>query len=123
MILETLKEQTDDQLQDLIVRAQDLLKERDRERKDNALTEARALLASVGLSLKDVAAKAVKRTAAVTYKGGQSYRHPSKPELVWNAKGQKPGWLRELEKQGGRALEVPEPANGNAVPPKKSGSA
>ena len=121
MILETLKGQTDEELQDLIVRAQDLLKERDRERKDHAVAEARALLASVGLSLKDVAAKAVKRTAAVTYKGGQHYRHPTKPELVWNAKGQKPDWLRDLEKNGGRAIEIPEAANGNAVPAKKSG--
>jgi hypothetical protein len=121
MILETLKEQTDEELQDLIVRAQELLKERDRERKDNAVAEARALLASVGLSLKDISAKAVKRTAAVTYKGGQNYRHPTKADLVWNAKGQKPGWLRDLEKNGGRAVEVPDAANGNAVTAKKTG--
>jgi hypothetical protein len=121
MILETIKGLTDEELQDLIIRAQELLKERDRERKDNAVAEARALLASVGLSLKDVAAKAVKRTAAVTYEGGQNYRHPTKAELLWNAKGQKPGWLRDLEKNGGRAIEIPEAATSNAVPTKKSG--
>ena len=40
-----------------------------------------------------------------------------------NAKGQKPGWLRELEKRGGRALEFPPEAADNdaASPLKKTG--
>jgi hypothetical protein len=35
------------------------------------------------------------------------YQHPAKKELTWNAKGQKPNWLRELEAQGGKPVEVP----------------
>jgi hypothetical protein len=38
-----------------------------------------------------------------------------KPDLIWNAMGQKPNWLRELEREGGKALEVPEAANDNAA--------
>jgi hypothetical protein len=40
------------------------------------------------------------------YRSGHVYQHPTKPELMWNAKRQKPGWLRELEKQGGRTAEM-----------------
>lgn len=111
-VLESLAGLTDEELQEAIARSQELLKTRDRERKEHALAEARTLLSSVGLSLKSVAGKTTRR--AVVYRGGHLYRHPAKPELVWNAKGQKPNWLRELEKHGGRAVEVTEAANDNA---------
>jgi hypothetical protein len=62
------------------------------------------LLASVGLSLKSITGKPARRP--ILYKGGNLYRHPAKPELVWNAKGQKPNWLRDLEKEGGKAVEA-----------------
>jgi DNA-binding protein H-NS len=110
-VLDTLN---DDELRAVIARAQELLKLHDRERKERALAEARTLLSSVGLSLKAVAGKAARHS--VPYKGGRHYRHPSKPELVWNAKGQKPNWLRDLEREGGKAVEVTAvQANDNAV--------
>jgi H-NS histone family len=110
-VLDTLN---DDELRAVIARAQELLKLHDRERKEGALAEARTLLSSVGLSLKAVAGKSARHS--VPYKGGRHYRHPAKPELVWNAKGQKPGWLRELEREGGKAVEVTAvQANDNAV--------
>jgi len=104
MTNETLAALSDEELREVIARSQEMLKTRDRERKEHALAEARTLLSSVGLSLKSVAGKTARRTAA--YRGGRLYRHPAKPELVWNAKGQKPNWLRELEKDGGRAVEM-----------------
>ena len=111
----------DDELRAVIARSQELLKTHDRERKEHALEEARTLLSSVGLSLKSVAGKAVRRSAV--YRGGHHYHHPAKPELVWNAKGQKPNWLRELERDGGKAIERPEPANDNmAFPVRKTAS-
>jgi hypothetical protein len=119
MTSETLQGLTDEQLREVIARSEQLLKDRDRERKENALAEARTLLSSVGLSLKSLSGKSARKS--VVYKGGHLYRHPAKPELVWNAKGQKPNWLRDLEKHGGRAEEMPEPANGNALPAKKAG--
>jgi DNA-binding protein H-NS len=113
MTNQMLESLSDTELQEVIARSQDILKTRDRERKEKALADARTLLSSVGLSLKSVAGKASRRAAV--YRGGRLYRHPAKPELVWNAKGQKPNWLRELEKNGGRAVEVTEAANDNAA--------
>jgi hypothetical protein len=116
MTNQMLESLSDEELREVIARSEDLLKERDRDRKEHALVEARTLLSSVGLSLKSVAGKSVRRAAV--YRGGRLYHHPAKPELVWNAKGQKPNWLRELEKNGGRAVEVTETANDNATPRK-----
>jgi hypothetical protein len=118
MTQETLLTLSDDELRAVIAQSEELLKQRDRERKEHALAEARTLLSSVGLSLKSVAGKAARRAAI--YRGGRLYRHPTKPELIWNAKGQKPNWLRELEKHGGRAEETPEMASNNAAA-KKTG--
>jgi hypothetical protein len=111
-MLETLN---DDELRGVIGKAQELLKDHDRERKEHALEQARTLLSSVGLSLKDVAGKSAKRAPA--YRGGHHYQHPARPDLVWNAKGQKPNWLRELEREGGKAIERSEPANDNGAAP------
>lgn len=108
----------DDELRGVIARAQELLKTHDRERKDHALEQARVLLSSVGLSFKAVAGKGAKHSSS--YRGGHHYQHPTRPDLVWNAKGQKPNWLRELEREGGKAIKRPESANDNeAVPVRK----
>ncbi|MGH7970483.1 MAG: H-NS histone family protein, partial [Limisphaerales bacterium] len=96
MTLDTLETLYDEQLQAVITRAGELLKQRDRERKEKALAEARAILVSAGLSLKDIAAKGrnAMPVKPLVYRSGHSYQHPTKPELVWNARGQKPGWMR-----------------------------
>jgi DNA-binding protein H-NS len=67
------------------------------------------ILASAGLSLRDVASKATgaNRSKTHAYRSGHQYQHPTKKELVWAARGQKPGWLRQLEKEGSRAMELP----------------
>ena len=57
MTLETLETLDDKKLRAVIVRAGELLKQRDRERKQKALAEARTILASAGLSLKGVTAR------------------------------------------------------------------
>jgi hypothetical protein len=104
----------DEQLRGVISESQRLLKKRDEERKAKALSDARTLLASVGLSFKDLGGKAKKKAGeASLYKGGHLYQHPTNKALVWNAKGQKPNWLRELEGQGGKAVEM-QGANDNA---------
>ena len=107
---DTLEALSDSELQSVIAHAQGLLKSRDEGRKAAAMEQARNLLASVGLSLKDLNGKGRSRPVkAQPYKGGHLYRHPADKALVWNAKGQKPNWLRELEASGGKAVEV---ANG-----------
>jgi hypothetical protein len=109
MTLESLEKLQDNELGAVIARAGELLKEHDRERKDKAMAEAGAILA--GLSLKDVARKgrSVKHGGGKgpAYHAGHRYQHTAKKELVWNAKGQKPGWLRQLEAEGKKAVELP----------------
>jgi hypothetical protein len=107
MKLDMLDSLKDDELKAVIARCNDLLKAHDRERKDKALEEAGAILAAAGLNLKDVARKGKsQKSKTPAYRGGRHYQHPVKKELVWNAKGKKPGWLRELEMQGGKAIDV-----------------
>jgi len=99
---------TDDELRAAIARAQDLLRDRDRQRKDKALADAGAILAAAGLSLKDVGRgrRSKGRAKAPAYRGGNRYQHPANPELVWKARGKKPAWLTALEAEGGKAVEM-----------------
>jgi DNA-binding protein H-NS len=120
MKLDTLDALQDTELQAVIARCNELLKQRDKQRKDEALEQARVTLAAVGLSLKDLNGR-TKSKPSVVYHGGKQYQHPSNKALIWKGKGQKPGWLRELEAEGRRPVEI-EPANDN-IPPslKKTG--
>jgi hypothetical protein len=115
---DTLEGLSDEELRGVIAQSQALLKKRDEDRKAKALldaralrakaeSDARALLESVGLNLKSLDGKGRKKAGtAPSYKGGRLYRHPHNEALVWKANGQKPNWLRELEAQGGKAVEV-----------------
>jgi len=108
MKLELLDSLKDDELKAVIARAGELLRQHDKERKEKALEEASAILAAAGLNIKDVARKGkTAKGKTPAYRGGHQYQHPTKKDLVWNAKGQKPNWLRELEREGGKAVEVP----------------
>lgn len=99
----------DEELRSVIAQSHTLLKTRDEQRKAKALSDARALLASAGLTLKDIGGKPKKKAGGgPLYKGGRLYQHPSDKTLVWKANGQKPNWLRELEKGGSRAVEMQE---------------
>jgi DNA-binding protein H-NS len=114
MKLETLDGLNDNELEAVIGRSRQLLKTRDEERKAKAIADARALLAAAGLSLKDVAAKAKNGKAkALTPQASVQYQHPTNKALVWNGKCQKPGWLLDLEKQGGKATQVPAEGGGH----------
>jgi hypothetical protein len=107
---DSLEKLADDELRAVIDRSNELLKERDGQRKEKALEQARAILGGVGLSLRDVATGKTHRSGngkSVVYHGGRQYQHPTNKALTWNAKGQKPNWLRELEAQGGKAIELP----------------
>lgn len=107
MKLDTLDALGDDDLQAIISRCKELLAKHDRERKEKALNEARATLAAVGLTLKDLNGKGkTKAGKSPVYKSGHTYQHPTNKALTWTAKGQKPKWLRELEAAGGKASEI-----------------
>jgi len=108
--LDSLNDLPDNELQAVIGRSNELLQERDRQRKEKALEQARTLLESVGLSLRDVASGKPQKNGngrSVIYHAGRQYQHPTNKAVTWNGKGQKPNWLRELEAQGGKAVELP----------------
>jgi DNA-binding protein H-NS len=107
-LFKELETHEDDELRGVITRSDEILKKRDKERKEEALETARAILQIAGLTFQDAVGKAKNGKAkSPAYRGGFRYQHPSKPELVWSAKGQKPTWLRELEAQGGHLKELP----------------
>jgi len=108
---------SDDEIGEIKTLADNVLKRRDDERKAKAMEEARVTLAAVGLTFKDVVKAKIKPAKGPQYKGGHTYQHPTNKTLVWNAKGQKPNWLRELEREGGKATQRPEPENDNAAMP------
>jgi DNA-binding protein H-NS len=129
--LGTLDGLNDDELRAIDARVQELLKIHDEERKAKALADARALkakaladaravLASAGLSLKDMSGKKPRSGKAPGYHVGRSYQHPANKALAWNGKGQKPAWLRELEGEGGKAVELVG-APDSAPPVKRAG--
>ena len=105
MRIDTLGGLNDDELRDVISRSEQLLKERDEDRKAKAIEQARATLEAVGLSLNDLKAKR-RPVSAKVYHGGRQYQHPTNRALVWKAKGKKPGWLVTLEASGGKAIEI-----------------
>jgi hypothetical protein len=107
MKLESLETLNDDELRAIISRCNELVAQHDRDRKAKAMEQARAILAASGLSLKDLAGARITPAKGPLYKGGQVYQHPSDKSLVWHAKGQKPKWLREIEANGGTAIELP----------------
>lgn len=111
-----LEKLEDVDLRAIISRAEELLKQHDTERKEKALAEARATLAAVGLTLKDLNAKAKPKAGkGPVYHAGHTYQHPTNKALTWPGKGKKPTWLTTLEAEGGRAMETP--ANDNAPMP------
>jgi DNA-binding protein H-NS len=119
--MESLEALNDDELRAVVARAEELLAQHDRQRKNEALEHARAILAGAGLNLRDVASgKAGNGHAkAPAYHGGRQYQHPTDKTKVWAAKGQKPQWVRELEAEGRRPIELP--ANNEFPAIKKTG--
>jgi hypothetical protein len=109
MTLDSLEKLGDVELRAVAARCEELLAQHDRQRKEKALAEARAIPAGAGLNLRDVASGKPQKNGGKgpTYHGGRQYQHPTNKALVWNAKGQKPTWLREVEAQGGKAVELP----------------
>lgn len=109
MKLDMLNDLKDEELQAVIDRSNELLAERDRQRKEKALEQARAILTGAGLSLRDVAAGKSQKNGngkTAVYHSGHQYQHPTNRTLLWSGKGKKPGWLVALETEGGKAVEV-----------------
>jgi DNA-binding protein H-NS len=106
MTLDSLEKLGDDELRGVIARCDVLLKQHDTERKDKAMAQARATLAAVGLTMKDLARKAPAKSKGPIYHSGRTYQHPTNKALTWPGKGKKPTWLTTLEADGGKAVET-----------------
>lgn len=106
--LDSLEKLGDDELRAVAARCEELLAQHDRQRKDKALEEARAILAGAGLNLRDVATGKARNGngKGPVYRAGHQYQHPTNKALSWNGKGQKPNWIRQLEANGGKAVEI-----------------
>ena len=83
----------DDEIKEIKVLADAVLKRRDDARKAEAIEDARKRLAQAGLTFSDVARVKIKAAKGPSYKGGHTYQHPTDKTLVWMAKGQKPKWI------------------------------
>jgi len=80
----------DDEIRQIKVLADAVLKRRDDARNAEAIEQARERIAQAGLTFADVARVRMKAAKGPSYKGGHTYQHPADKALVWNAKGQKP---------------------------------
>jgi hypothetical protein len=114
--LEMMKALTDDDLRAAIDYAQTELKERDRQRKEQALQQAKAILAQAGLSLSELSKLKIKGNNKATH-AGMIFTNPANPAQVYEpGKGRPPGWFT---KHGGKP--VASKANQTSDADKKAG--
>lgn len=109
-----LEDMTDQQLHELIAAAGGLLEKRRHEEREKAIAEARARLAAVGLTFRDVSRSAnggaKKRPSSL--RNGDRYVNPADSgEAYVVGRGRRPKWFIDLEKSGG----LPAPQRGDAA--------
>ena len=98
---------SDEDVQEVRVLCDKVLKSRDDNRKSKAMEQARATLAAAGLTLNDLTRTKVRVPQRPKHNAGSSYQHPTNNALIGNGKGQRPKWLRELENNHVSPLEIP----------------
>ena len=93
----------DDALRALIEGARKLLEKRDRERKQKALADAKALLEAAGLSVSDLQPKksgGKKKPARPT---GQVFTNPADASQTYTTgRGRPPKWFSDMQKAGAK---------------------
>ena len=92
----------DDEIRQIKVLADAVLKRRDDARKAEAIEQAREMLAQAEPTFPDVARVRMKAAKGPSNKGGHTYQHPADKALVWNAKGQKPNGCENGRSSVGR---------------------
>ncbi len=107
MVAPDIQQFSIEQLETLIEDAQALLAIRIRERKADAMAQARAILEGAGVSPRELARAKMERKASLQLTQGRTYSNPEKPSETWTAgKGRRPKWMAALEARGGRPTEV-----------------
>jgi hypothetical protein len=121
--LPALESLDDAALQEVLRRAQELLKEREQSRQRDAIDRARAILAEAGVSVRDMleatgrsaGGKGARKGGAGTATGngasaiprkGARYANPDNPAQIHErGRGREPNWFKALRERG----EMPEP--------------
>jgi hypothetical protein len=120
--LPALESLDDEALQDVLRRAQELLKEREHSRQRDAIERARAILAEAGVSVQDMldaagrnsGGKGARKGGGTPAGGGSSpmprkgarYANPANPAQIHErGRGREPNWFKALRERG----EMPEP--------------
>lgn len=98
---------TIEQLEELIDGAKSLLAVRIRERKAQAMVQARAILEQAGVSPRELARTKAEKKQTLALKQGRKYVNPERPDESWIAgKGRRPKWVAELDTRGVMPLEA-----------------
>lgn len=107
MAIPDLQQLSIEQLEQLLEDANALLVIRVRERKTQAMAQARAILEEAGVSARELARTKVEKRPGLALKQGSKYSNPAKPDEIWIAgKGRRPKWVAELEARGIQPQEV-----------------
>ena len=91
-----------------------LLQQREKDARKQALQEMRAVAEQYGLSLKEIVQGQGSTTSAKTgstkSKIPPKYRHPEDTAKTWAGRGRKPNWVQAWEEAGGdlETLRIPE---------------
>lgn len=90
-----------EQLEEVIERAQGLLKKLRSERKTRAIEEARAILEKAGVSPRELARTKPAQQKPPAVKAGAKYVNPQNSAESWVAgRGRRPNWVKALEAEG-----------------------
>lgn len=96
-----LTDLTDDDLRSLITAAGDLLVERRESAKQQAIEDARARLAEVGLTFRDLGGGTPGKRRSSKLHNGDKYTNPLDPAQVHIVgRGRPPKWFSDLESKG-----------------------
>ena len=71
------------------------LRNYEKRKRDEALSEMQKVAEKHGLALKDVMPGGTKRSVRVP-----KYRHPENPSLTWSGRGRQPDWFKEAMEAG-----------------------
>lgn len=105
-----LEKLADEQLSELIVDAQRILKNREEHRRKEAINEIQRLAGEYGLAI-EINSKVVKprRKKKPRQAARPKYNNPGNPQQTWNGLGPRPKWLRTILESGKtlEELEIP----------------
>lgn len=107
-----LQDLTDDQIRELITAAGELLRQRHEAARQKAIEEARARLAEVGLTFRDVGGAPPRAARHAKLRRGDRYVNPLDPTQAHIVgRGRPPKWFTDMEAKG----SLPAPTKGDGA--------